>query len=318
MLPKYQYSSRLISLLSLSLSVGLILVPRIATAETKEGFNPFSRPPLTVDSLSQLKFDSNDSQTGAGSPGQSAGGATRFAEDLNFTPPADQGAPGESSGGATRGNQGDVCPQDRGLGLTGPKLTAILPDSNQGLTVSSHPTFLVYVPQTSAGEIRFILQDDNNPEQVREIYETILPLPKNLTQTGGLVQIKMPDNLDELQIGTTYTYYATLICSPGDPGGINYDEGFVTRVEVPANIAEVQQNEALSPEQSLWQQAMLYAESGIWMDTVNSLVALMEYEPGNKALENQWMSLLRSDLVNLDEEIATAKIIHLSDQFSDQ
>lgn len=314
MLPKYKYSSRLISLLSLSLSVGLILVPRIATGETKKGLNPLSLQPAAVDSFSQLKFDPSDSQTGSGTPGQSAGGATRFAEPLNFAPPEDQGAPGDSIGGATRGNQGDVCPQDRELGLTGPNLTAVLPDSKQGLTVSGHPAFLVYVPQTSAGEMRFILQDDRDPEQVREIYETTLALPKNLTQTGGLVQIKMPENLDPLEIGKTYTYYATLICSPGDPGGINYDEGFVTRIEVPANIAEVQQNEALSPEQSLWQQAMLYAESGIWMDTVNSLVALMEYEPGNKALENQWMSLLRSGFVNLHEEIAQAKIIHLSDR----
>jgi hypothetical protein len=50
------------------------------------------------------------------------------------------------------------------------------------------------------------------------------------------------------------------------------------------------------------------------METVNSLVALMEYEPGNKVLENQWMSLMRSDFVNLDETIAQAKIVPLSEQ----
>jgi hypothetical protein len=190
----------------------------------------------------------------------------------------------------------------------------VLPASNQGLTVSGHPTLLLYVPPTSAGEAQFILQDDSGPDEVREIYQTKFALPKDLTETGGLVTIEIPKSLPALEVGKTYTYYATLICSPGDSGGINYDQGSITRVEVPSQIAQVQKNQELSPEQSLWQQAMLYAESGIWLDTVNSLISLMEYEPDNQDLQSQWVSLMRSDVVNLDEAIAKAKIVHLSAQ----
>lgn len=273
--------------------------------------SPFSEKEQTIqaktpDPMGKLKFESEDD----GLPHSSTGGATRFAEQINFQPPADQGAPEQSVGGSTRGP--DVCPQDRNAGFSGRTLKAVLPKSKQGLTVSSHPAFLLYVPKTSAAEARFILQDDSNPDRAIEIYETTFALPKHLTETGGLVTIEMPENLPELEIGKTYTYYAALICSPGDSGDINYDQGFVTRVEVPGNIARVQGNQALSPEQSLWQQAILYAESGIWLDTVSSLLSLMQDNPDNQALQARWVSLIRSDTVNLDEAIANAKIVHLS------
>jgi hypothetical protein len=306
-----KYSSSL-PVVFLSLSFGLVMVPRISTAEPREVLGGLSAlntiQVKTPDVMGKFKFESEDN----GVPHSSTGGGTRFAEQINFQPPADQGAPQQSVGGSTRGQA--VCPQDRNAEFPGQTLTAVLPASNQGLTVSGHPTLLLYVPPTSAGEAQFVLQDDSGPEGVREIYETTFALPKDLTATGGLVTIKIPESLPELEVGKTYTYYATLICSPGDSGGINYDQGLVTRVEVPSQIAQAQNNPGLSSEESLWQQAVLYAESGIWLDTVNSLMALMEYEPSNKALQDQWMSLMRSDVVNLDEAIAKAKIVHLSAQ----
>lgn len=307
-----KYSSCL-SVLSLSLSLGLILVPKIATAVETEAFGPLSAQRETAEAIGKLKFETNDDN---GVPaGTTIGGATRFVDPLNFQAPDGEGAPEQgTTGGATRGSQGNVCPQDRNQKISAPLVTAVLPASNQGLTVSGHPTFWIYVPKTSASQARFILQDDNDPDGVVEMYETTFDLPKNLTETGGLVSIQMPENLNELEIGKTYTYYTTLICSPGDGEIINYDQGFVTRQEVPDSIAEVQANQALSPEQSLWQQTMLYAESGIWLETVDTFLALMEYDPNNRVLQNQWMSLLRSDFVNLDEEIAKAKIVHLSDR----
>jgi len=307
-----KYSSSL-PVVFLSLSFGLVMVPRIATAEPREVFGGLSAlntiQAKTPDGIGKLKFETEDN----GLPNSSTGGATRFAEQINFQPPADQGAPQQSVGGSTRGPA--VCPQDRNAEFPGQTLTAVLPASNQGLTVSGHPTLLLYLPPTSAGEAQFILQDDSGPDEVQEIYETTFALPKHLTATGGLVTIKIPESLPELEVGKTYTYYATLICSPGDSGGINYDQGFITRVEVPSQLAQAaQKNQGLSPEQSLWQQAMLYAESGIWLDTVSSLLSLMEYEPDNQVLQDRWMSLMRSDAVNLDEAIAKAKIVHLSAQ----
>ncbi len=312
---KKHLSSLFVVLLLFSLD---LMMSKPGAAEQRETFggrsaSPFSGKDQTIqaktpDPMGRLKFESEDD----GLPHSSTGGATRFAEQINFQPPADQGAPEQSVGGSTRGPA--VCPQDRNAEFPGQTLKAVLPASNQGLTVSSHPTLLLYVPQTSAAEARFILQDDSNPNQVSEIYETTFALPKDLTATGGLVRIEMPENLPELEIGKTYSYYAALICSPGDSGDINYDQGFVTRVEVPSQIAQVQANGALSPEESLWQQVLLYAESGIWLDTVNSLISLIEYEPDNQVLQNQWMSLMRSDAVKLDEAIAKAKIVHLSNR----
>lgn len=315
---KYEqkYSSS-IPVVVLSLSFGLMMMPKIATAEPRQVFGGLSgatipakiRNPIR-NPISQLKFESKEN----GLPHSSTGGATRFAEQINFQPPADQGAPQQSVGGSTRGGQGDVCPQDRNAGFSRQTLRAVLPQSKQGLTGSSHPTFLLYVPQTSASEVQFVLQDESNSQQVSEIYQTKFALPKELTAKGGLVTIKMPENLPELEIGKTYTYYATLICSPEDSGGINYDQGFVTRVEVPAKIAQIQANQALSLPQSLWQQTLVYAESGIWLDTVSSLLSLMEHEPNNPVLQSHWISLMASVGLNLDETIAKAKIFHLLDQ----
>ncbi len=314
---KKHLSSLFVVLLLFSLD---LMMSKPGAAEQRETFggrsaSPFSGKDQTIqaktqDPMGRLKFESEDD----GLPHSSTGGATRFAEQINFQPPADQGAPEQSVGGSTRGGSGEVCPQDRNAGFSARTVKAVLPKSKQGLTVSSHPTFLLYVPQTSAAEARFILQDDSNPNQVSEIYETTFALPKDLTVTGGLVRIEMPENLPELEIGKTYSYYGALICSPGDSGDINYDQGFVTRVEVPSQIAQVQANGALSPEESLWQQVLLYAESGIWLDTVSNLLSLMEYEPNDRDLEDRWMSLMQSDAVKLDEAIAKAKIVHLSNR----
>lgn len=313
---KKHLSSLFVVLLLFSLGLMMSKPGAAQQREQRETFgdrsaSPFSEKEQTIqaktpDPMGKLKFESEDD----GLPHSSTGGATRFAEQINFQPPADQGAPQQSVGGSTRGPA--VCPQDRNAKFPGQTVKAVLPVSNQGSTVSSHPAFLLYVPPTSAGEAQFILQDDSGTGEVQEIYETTFALPKHLTETGGLVTIKIPETVPALEVGKTYTYYATLICSTGDSGGINYDQGSITRVEVPENIARVQGNQALSPEQSLWQQAILYAESGIWLDTVNSLISLMEYEPDNQVLQSQWMSLMRSDAVNLDEAIANAKIVHLS------
>ena len=307
-----KYSSYL-SVLSLCLSLVTILVPKNPVAGQTEAFGTLSAQRETASASGKLKFDTNG-ENGSPEIGSTTGGGTRFAEQLNFQAPEDEGAPQEgTTGGATRGSQGNVCPQDRNRNISAPLVTAVLPVSNEALTVSGHPKLWIYVPKTSAAQGRFILHDDNDLDRVVEIYDTTFDLPKNLTETGGLVSIQMPETLEELEIGKTYTYYVTLKCSEADGGIINYDQGFITRKEIPDSIADVQANQALSAEQALWEQTKLYAESGIWVETLNNLLALIENEPNNRALQNQWMSLLRSEFVNLDEAIGNAKIVHLYD-----
>src|SRR5919199_2160707 len=71
--------------------------------------------------------------------------------------------PDDTRGGGTR--DGGRCPQDA---MTSQSLTALSPVPEPGLTLAERPTFLAYVPQTTAQRAEFSLFDQNN----KGIYQT--------------------------------------------------------------------------------------------------------------------------------------------------
>ena len=89
-----------------------------------------------------------------------------------FKPPPDEEQPETTEGAASR--QDRVCSQDSSLRLQGrlggPKLTALAPQRNHGLTVAERPTFWVYLPQTTAKKaILSIKAEGSNPHWQQSI-----------------------------------------------------------------------------------------------------------------------------------------------------
>ncbi|MDJ0708256.1 MAG: DUF928 domain-containing protein [Leptolyngbyaceae cyanobacterium MO_188.B28] len=194
---------------------------------------------------------------------------------VHFEPPTDESVD-DSRGGASRPT--DIkCIQDEAYH---PSLTALLPTSQIGLTVESHPTFLVYIPPTSAPQAHFTLKDENN----RGVYQTFAPL----AQTQGILAVKLPEDSPPLELGATYQWSLALICQP-------------TQTDIPIVSGRVQRIEpgpALRTQlvrESPLQQAIVYGQAGLWYDMLHKLARLWQTQPNDDAIALNWSSLLNSE-----------------------
>lgn len=205
---------------------------------------------------------------------------------VTFDPP-NEGLPKNSAGGASRsGSCGD---QSLTQSLC---VIPLMPTSNEGLTVAERPTFLMYVPQTSAKEIFFAIKDENN----RHHFQTKIPI----TGTSGIMSFTLPAEAPALEIEKTYQWSLILIGEQGlrpDSPGV---EGQIRRVEI--NPIRMGQLEQMSPIE----RAALYGEDGIWFDTIGTLAQLRRSQPNDSTLAATWEELLSS--VGL-QEIATEPLL---------
>ncbi len=208
-----------------------------------------------------------------------------FNGTVQFDPPPDQGTgPSTSRRGTSRG----PCnlPSNQ-------QAITLLPNTNNGLglTVNPHPTFFVYIPQTSAHTALLSLMDNETGEMIE--------VPVDLNATETIIQIDLPKETKPLQVGQTYNWSVGLICQSGAvtlaPNSV-LDEGEIKRVELEPSL-----NNPFGNEPSL-ELAALYADNGIWFDTLTTLAQLKRSQPNDLAYTTAWTELLKS--VEL-EDIAT-------------
>lgn len=199
-----------------------------------------------------------------------------------FKPRKDQPRPKYTVGGA--GRQRDLsCFQ------TNPKpldqnLIPLLPvdpsSSKLQFTLAAHPSLAVYIPQTSAKTVEFVLVQKDG----EVVYQTIQQLP----QTPAIVQVTLPQAAPALRVGEDYEGYITLICKgtesqPDDP----FAELSIRRIEPDAVLAnQLKQATGLD-------RVRLYGESGIWYDMVSTLMTLRQDEPRNTNATELWNALLQ-------------------------
>lgn len=192
---------------------------------------------------------------------------------VTFNPPRD-GKPDDTAGGASRGNG---CPQE--LLNIGGCITPLMPGTNKGLTVSDRPTFLFYLPETSAKEIFFSLADENNNNH----YQTKI----TLNGKSGIVSFQLPNNAPTLEIGKNYKWTFVLIGAQGlrpDSPGV---QGQIRRIK--ANSA---MNSQLQ-KATLLERAALYGKNGIWFETVLMLAEAKRLQPSDATIASNWQELLK-------------------------
>ena len=187
-----------------------------------------------------------------------------------FNPPNDIGTPGRREGGGTRG----------------PSLTALVPQTLMGLTLSARPTFYYHVSaplQNSTVEFELVDEEDNT------IYKTTF---KMSTPSGGIFSIPIPEieTSPILEVGKTYRSSLTVKMSDG--GFLNLVTGWVKRVELsPTAIGEL---DRANPQERL----EIYSREAIWFDALASLAELRRSAPEDPQLELRWNQLLKE--VKLD------------------
>ncbi|MCA1992144.1 MAG: DUF928 domain-containing protein [Coleofasciculus sp. S288] len=166
-------------------------------------------------------------------------------------------------------------------------LVALVPASGIGTTMAEYPTFVWYVPRSTAPTVEFVLRDASN--------EKIYSLKYALTQEGGasahgLMSLTLPAsaNISPLEIGQDYRWELVLVCSLEDHSSDVISEGGIRRVQPDSTlVSRIQQ--VTSPER-----VALYADARLWYDTLATLMELRRDHPNDKSLAEAWNKLLNS------------------------
>lgn len=196
---------------------------------------------------------------------------------VEFKPPR-RSIPGRRESGGTRG---PACVQGT------PNLTVLLPQTNIGFTTAAYPQFFWYLPKTIAKSMQFSLYQgtEQDPEKAL-LYQKRLNTPEQ----AGVVSLTLPQdaNVPPLAAGQTYYWTVSLLCEPDDPLKDIHAEGWVERVTVEPDLAQAL---AIAKPSD---RPQIYAQNGLWFDTLSSLAALRCTNAQSSALAKSWSELLTS------------------------
>ncbi|PZV09012.1 MAG: hypothetical protein DCF22_19205 [Leptolyngbya sp.] len=193
-------------------------------------------------------------------------------------PPPPPKNPGRSSAGGRRDPSN--CPQDTEAAPNSPLLTALSPTTKPGLTLAERPTFLVYVPKTSAKNAEFSLRSRDG----RGVYRTTVAL----TNTPNLVNLTLPAQTPPLAVGQIYTWSFAIICNPNDRLNDRFVTGTVQRIALdPTRLRQIQQ---ASPKE----QVMLYQQADVWYDALALLFELKRSPVNDPSSSSTWRELLQA------------------------
>ncbi len=183
--------------------------------------------------------------------------------------------PGRRVGGGTRTL---TCVKDSSI-----PLTALVPQTNLGLTTEAYPQFFWFMPKVSARMAEFTLYDvDEELLNRKLIYKTMLPV----AQAGGIANLKLtPENkVPPLNVGQTYRWSISVICNPNDRENDLIVDGWIRRVQPEAQITQQ------LTKGSLRDRAIASARNGIWYDALSTVSQLQCSNPN----ETVWRNLLES------------------------
>ena len=213
-----------------------------------------------------------------------------------ITQPAQSDAPPprKNPGGTVSGGRREpiACPQDTGMPRTNSGLIAFSPATKPGTTLVERPSFLVYVPKTSAKTAEFSLRDENG----RGVYRTTL----NLTNTSGIIRLSLPAQAPPLNVGEQYTWSFAIICNPNNRLNDRFVTGMVQRSEFdPTRLRQIQ-------ETPLKKRVALYQQADVWYDTLVALFELQQTQPNDLSIRAVWNEFLQSGGVNatLDKKLS--------------
>jgi len=209
-----------------------------------------------------------------------AGEMTQLAQS-NAPPPR------KNPGGTVSGGRRDpiVCPQDSGMPRTGSELVALSPATKPGTTLAERPSFLVYVPKTSAKTAEFSLRDDNG----RGVYRTTL----NLTNTSGIISLSLPAQAPPLNVGEQYIWSFAVVCDPNRRLSDRFVTGMVQRIEFDSTrLRQIQQT-------PLRERVLLYQKADVWYDTLAALLELQRTQTNDSSIRALWDEFLQAGGVSV-------------------
>ncbi len=160
-------------------------------------------------------------------------------------------------------------------------------------TLSSHPIFWLSVPQTQPTQAFFSLQKADALEEA-ELYSQEL----TLSGQAGVIGIKLPESVPGLKEGETYLWQVLIQCEPESYNGALHLGSWIERLD-PNQLAMTRglSGPALAKRldhTSAEEKVLIYANFGIWQDTISTLAELRYRDPQNVQVQGDWAALLNA------------------------
>ncbi|WP_084613268.1 DUF928 domain-containing protein [Planktothrix rubescens] len=253
-------------------ALGLTLLLQIVVANSLivTAAHSASLPQNLGDERNQVDFGDRERVQQPEQPGQSSD--SPFTNWNAFTPP-ERGVPGRREGGGTRGIG---CPSS---------MTALIPESTMGRTASGQPAFFLYISGTVDQKIlEFEIADEGD----KTLYKTTFPIS---TDRPGIVGIQWSENAKSvtLQDNKNYRWYIALKCNSSDTSNDLFVSGWINSVALSPN-QKLELGETTDPLERL----KIYANQGLWYETLLTLATLKLNDSENLFLKNKWNDLLKS------------------------
>ncbi|MEG4073860.1 DUF928 domain-containing protein [Microcoleus sp. Pol14C2] len=190
-----------------------------------------------------------------------------------FQPPED-GVPGRREGGGTRGLE---CP------TATTALTALIPQSTMGQTISAKPTFFYYLPIALDKTVQFELADQRDKTLYKKSFRMV-------TSRAGVVSVSLDsdDNSPTLEVGKNYQWYFTIKCNPKNTRDDVLVSGWINRT---ALAPTVQTELDRSPDLT---KLSIFAQQRLWYEYLATLAQLRIESPSDASLAIEWSAVLNS------------------------
>jgi hypothetical protein len=203
--------------------------------------------------------DANKTTVEAKAGAGSAGGFT-------YRPPM-RGAPAARIGGGSRG-----------VGDATLELVVLAPD-HTGLTTKEQPTLYWYVSKPVAAHLEVTVIND-------EAIEPVLEQEVATTEHAGIQSLDLAKAGTKLKPGVEYRWFVSVVADPSQRSNDVVASGTIQRITPDSGF---QRRIAAADEASL---AGIYADAGIWYDSIDTLSRMIEKSPNDSALREQRAALL--------------------------
>ncbi|MFP5271523.1 DUF928 domain-containing protein [Coleofasciculus sp.] len=189
-------------------------------------------------------------------------------------------------------------------------LMALIPQSTFGTTIAEYPTLYFYIPDVSVKNVKaeFSFYDQTLKTI---IYEKEI----SLQASDSIIAVDLANDPDlpPLEVGKPYFWYFSIIFDQYDRSDSTYVAGWIQRVTPNSPIN--QELDRAAPKAK----PAIYANHGIWYETLESLVQLRCAEPENSTVASNWQYLLQqvglSDIAR--KPLAQCHSALIADQFSE-
>lgn len=180
---------------------------------------------------------------------------------LRYRPPS-RGRPANRVGGGTRGDKNNI-----------PFLAALVPD-HMGLTTQAQPPFYWFFSGAIKEEIEFTLIDERH---IKPLLETNLNIPSR----EGIQCLSLTDYGIRLSNNIPYQWFVAIISDPNQRSKDIVVCGSIKRIEPSQSLISKlsQSNRTEVP--------FIYAEEGLWYDTLSTLNQLIAADPNDVGLQKQ-------------------------------